>query len=107
MVKGIDNAYTIIELCFVLGTKVILMYKMVLLQIFQVVTFCCYLLFKQAANGIFRWQICNLLLLSSNLEIAYNFGLSECHRVKIRRYTFKGNNFTISVFPPFPMGINS
>ena len=35
-------------------------------------------------------------------KLAYNFGLSECNRVKVNGYTFKGSNSSILIFAFLP-----
>ena len=39
-------------------------------------------------------------------KIVCNFGLSDSNRVKMNEYTFRGNNFAVSILSPFSMDVN-
>ena len=39
--------------------------------------------------------------------MAYNFGLSECNRVKVNGYIFRGSNLPFPVLLPFSIGVSS
>ena len=74
MVKGIGNVFHHYEIVFflihrdrrIVSVKTGLFFQEITFILDSQVAIFCYQYFKQVANGIFRWQICYLLLLISN-----------------------------------------